>query len=89
MLTVLSHNPDKTVGLVDGDNPESDFICEFSPLALKEWVDEIVKHFGQDKPVFISAHPGMIVDVKALSASDSLGDTLQVMVVGYEKEKKS
>jgi hypothetical protein len=87
MLTILSHNESKTVGLVDGDNPESHQICEFDPLALKEWVEQIVEHFGPDKPVFVSVHPSAVVNVKALAASDSLGDTLQVMVVGWEKKK--
>jgi hypothetical protein len=50
MLTVISHNPSKTVGLVDGDNPESDRIGPFSPLALKEWVDQIIEHFGDYIP---------------------------------------
>ena len=88
MLTVLSHNPDITVGLVEGDNPDSDFICEFSPLALKEWVEQIIEHFGPDKPVFVSAHPSESVNTNALAAADSMGDSLQVMVVGLLKVKK-
>jgi hypothetical protein len=87
MLTVLSHNPDKTVGLCEGENPAKNFICEFNPIALKEWVDQIVEHFGDSNPVFISARPSETVDVMALIASDSYCDTLQVMVVGLEKQR--
>ena len=87
MLTVLSHNPSKTVGLVEGENPVKNFICEFDPKALKEWVDQIIEHFGDSNPVFISARPSETVDVMALIASDSYCDTLQVMVVGLEKKK--
>jgi hypothetical protein len=85
-ITVLSHNPAKTVGLVTGENPPKNFICEFDPLALKEWVEQIVEHFGDSKPVFVSAHPSGIVDVMALGASDAYGDELQVFVVGFEKQ---
>ena len=87
MLSVLSHNEPKTVGLVEGDNPIADFICEFDPIALKEWAKQIIEHFGDEKPVFISVHPSTVVNTNALSASDSLGDSLQVMVVGLIKEK--
>ena len=86
MLTVLSHNPSKTVGLCEGENPAKDFICEFDPVHLKEWVDQIIEHFGDSKPVFISAHPSEMVNVMALSASDSYCDELQVVVVGLKKD---
>jgi hypothetical protein len=87
MLTVLSHNPDKTVGLVDGDNPETDLIGPFSPLALQEWVAEIIQHFGDSKPVWISAHKSTIVNSNSLAAADTEYDTLQVMVAGWEMEE--
>jgi hypothetical protein len=87
MLNVLSHNPSKTVGLVDGGNPASDLIGEFNPKYLKEWAEQIIEHFGTDNPVFISVRKSMVSDTNALVASDSLGDPLQVMVVGLEKEK--
>ena len=86
MLTVLSHNESKTVGLCVGENPSKDFICEFDPVHLKEWVDQIIEHFGDSKPIFISAHPSEMVNVMALSASDSYCDELQVVVVGLEKD---
>ena len=86
MLTVLSHNPSKTVGLCEGENPAKDFICEFDPIYLKEWVEQIVEHFGDSKPVFIFAHPSEMVNVMALCASDTYCDELQVVVVGLQKE---
>ena len=87
MLNVLSHNPTATVGLVDGDNPASDLIGEFDPKYLKEWAEQIIEHFGTDSPVFVSVRKSTTSDTNALMASDSLGDPLQVMVVGLEKEK--
>ena len=39
-LTILTHNKDKTVGLVEGENPASKCIGEFSPIYLREWVEQ-------------------------------------------------
>jgi len=88
MLTVISHNSSKNVGLVDGDNPESDRIGPFSPLALKEWVEQIIEHFGDAKPVWISEHKSTLANSSSLAAADTDGDSLQVMVASWEMEEK-
>ena len=88
MLTVLSHNPSKTVGLVDGNNNPADFICEFNPVHLKNWVEQIIEHFGDANTVYVYAHKSEVVNVNSLSASSSKDDSLQVMVVGLIPEEK-
>jgi len=86
-LTILSHNPSKTVGLAEGPNPKSDFIGIFSPVFLREWTEQIIEHFGDSKPVHIAAHKSKLTSAMSLVASDSEGDTLQVIVTGYEMEE--
>jgi len=87
MLTVLSHNPDKTVGLCEGDNPKSFYIGAFNPLLLKEWIDLVLETYGPDNIIFLSQHPSAECTGVALCAASEYCDSLQVVVTGLDNNE--
>lgn len=84
MITPISSNEAKTVGLCKCDNEKSDFVGKFSTVLLKEWVEMVVKNFGADTIVYLYSHHSGNPDntTRVLSASATHGDSIQVMAVG-------
>lgn len=82
----LSTNATNTVGLVDTNNPKADFIGEFNPLLLKQWVDMLMEHMGDEDVVYLAVHKSEdpMITSRVLSAAVEHGDEIQVMVVGTD-----
>ena len=85
MLTPLSSNPSKTVFIFSGDNPKDDFIGEFKPGFLKEWVDAILVNYGEDEIVYLYSHLCRGGETaRFLAASLEHGDALQICCAGVD-----
>ena len=84
----LSTNATNTVGLVDSYNPKEDFIGEFDPVLLKQWVDLITDTFSAEDVVYLSIHKSTdpMNTARVLSAAAEYGDELQVMVCGVDND---
>jgi len=88
MLCPLISNPEKTVFMIQDENPTADFIGEFSPKFLKEWAEQVLANFGNEDPVYLYSHKSGSDDVTAryLSASMEHGGELQVCCAGVDND---
>lgn len=88
MLTPLSSNQQKTVFMIQDDNPMVDFIGQFSPSVLREWAEQILLCFGDEDPVYLYSHHSGHDDETAryLSASIEHGGELQVCCAGVDND---
>lgn len=82
----LTTNASETVGVIDAYNPKEDFVMEAKPNLLKEWVDELLTHFGSEDVVYLSIHKheDPMETTRCLTASADYGGSVQVMIIGTD-----
>ena len=86
MITLLSSNPDKTVFVASAENNKEDFIGQFNPYLLKEWVERIIEAHG-DEVVYLYSHRASVTTTaKFLSASLEHGGEKQVCCAGVDND---
>ena len=89
MIHPITVNHTNTVGLCDGEIPESDYLGLFKASLLKEWVSQILHNYGDVQiALYCHASDNTATTAHVLAAAERRGDDMFVCVVGAEDRKE-
>ncbi len=75
------YNTEQTIALCTGYNNKADFIGLFNPKMLRDFAQTILDNFGEE-PVYMYSHYSKSCTARALSASQTYGDEIQIGLSG-------